>query len=223
MEWFSAAMAATESSTVPLAYPADRWDQIYDIWIWLVTAIYILVAVPMIYFLIKYRYKEGVNEKGAEEHGSFGLEILWTIIPLIIVIYLAVQSAAFYTEQRTPPPDSMVVKTTGMMWTWQFDYPNGKTTYSELVVPVGKPNKLELTSNDVLHAFHIPAAKTMEDAVPGRVTRMWFQFNETGEFRSFCREYCGTAHAYMLATIKVVEQDEFDAWLNPGSAAVGAE
>ncbi len=202
-------------SSLPLAYPADTWDQMFDIWIVLAVVIYLIVAVPMVYFLIKYRYQEGVNEKGADEHGSTGLEVLWTVVPLIIVIYLAVQSAAFYTEQRTPPPDSLVVKTTGMMWAWQFDYPNGKTTYQELTVPVGKPVKLELTSRDVIHAFHIPAAKTMEDAVPGRITHMWFQFNEVGEYGAFCREYCGTAHAFMLATIKVVPEEDFLAWLEP--------
>jgi cytochrome c oxidase subunit 2 len=78
---------------------------------------------------------------------------------------------------------------------------------------VDQPIKLELTSRDVIHSFYVPAAKTMEDAVPGRVTNLWFQFNETGEFISFCREYCGTAHAYMNATINVVTQEEYDEWL----------
>ena len=100
------------------------------------------------------------------------------------------------------------------MWAWHFEYPNGKTLIAEFYVPVGKPIKLELTSSDVVHALHIPEAKTMEDAIPGRITHMWFQFNETGEFQSYCREYCGTAHAYMLATIKVVSQEEYDQWLN---------
>ena len=100
------------------------------------------------------------------------------------------------------------------MWAWEFVYPNGKKSFSEVYVPIGKPVKLELTSKDVIHALHIPAAKTMEDAIPGRVTQMWFQFNQLGEFQSFCREYCGTAHAYMLATIKVVTQDEYDQWLS---------
>ncbi|MDH5737270.1 MAG: cytochrome c oxidase subunit II [Gammaproteobacteria bacterium] len=204
---------AAAASAVPVAYPADTWDQMYDIWILLAVVIYLIVAIPMLYFLFRYRYKEGVNEVGADEHGSMGIEILWTVIPLIIVIYLAVQGAAFYHKQRTPPPDAMVVKTEASMWAWQFTYDTGKSTYTELTVPVGKPVKLEMTSKDVIHAFHIPAAKTMEDAVPGRVTHLWFQFNETGEFPAFCREYCGTAHAYMRATIKVVSQDEFDQWV----------
>ncbi len=177
--------------------------------------IYLIVAVPMLYFLYRFRYQEGVNETAStKEYESHGLEVLWTIVPLIVVIYMAVQSLTLYSEMRNPPPESLVVKTTGMMWSWQFDYPSGKTTYSELTVPVGKPIKLELTSRDVIHALHIPAAKTMEDAVPGRVTHLWFQFNETGEFTSFCREYCGTLHSKMQAKIKVVSQEAFDEWIN---------
>jgi cytochrome c oxidase subunit 2 len=209
------ASSAAEAAAVPLAYPADRWDQMFDIWIFLAVLIYLIVSVPILYFLIRYRYKKGENEIGADEHGSVGIEVLWTVVPLIVVIYLAVQSAAFYVEQRNAPADAMVVKTEAMMWAWQFEYPNGKVSMGTLQVPVGKPVKLEMTSRDVIHALHIPAAKTMEDAVPGRVTHMWFQFNETGEFQSFCREYCGTAHAFMLATIKVVPQEEFDEWIGP--------
>ncbi len=209
----SVAAAAATQAAVPLAYPADRWDQMYDIWIVLAVAIFLIVTLPMLYFIFRYSYKKGVNEKGADEHGHAGIEVLWTVVPLIIVIYLAVQSAVFYKEQRTAPEGSLVVKTTGMMWAWQFDYENGKKSFNVLTVPVGKPVKLEMTSNDVIHAFHIVDAKTMEDVIPGRVTTMWFQFNETGEFNAFCREYCGTAHAMMRANIKVVTQEEFDKWI----------
>ena len=213
MQMFYLAAAAAADKAVPIAYPADQWDRIFDIWIALAVVIYLIVAVPIVYFLVRYRYQEGQNEIGADEHGNVGLEVLWTIVPLIICIYLAFQGATLYTTQRTAPPDSIVVKTTGMMWAWQFDYPGGKQTFGELYVPVGKPVKLDLGSRDVIHAFHIPAAKTMEDATPGRINQMWFQFNETGEFKAFCREYCGTAHAYMTATIKVLTQKEYDEWL----------
>jgi cytochrome c oxidase subunit 2 len=199
--------------SLPVAYPANLWDEMFFIWLVVAVIIYVIVGAPIAWFLLRYRYRKGVNEVGADEEGSMGLEVLWTVVPLIIVIYLAVQSAVFYVEQRTPPPDSLVVKTEGMMWAWQFTYPNGKLAVTTLTVPVGRPVMLELTSRDVIHAFHIPAAKTMEDAVPGRITHMWFQFNETGEFRAFCREYCGTAHAFMLATIRVVSEAEFASYM----------
>lgn len=205
------------ASATPIAYPGQYWDQMFTIWLIVAVGIYLIVALPMLYFLVKYRYRRGVNEQGAHEEGGLGIEVLWSVIPLIIVIFLATQSLAFYTRQRTPPADSLLVKVESAMWSWNFEYSNGKKSITDLYVPVGKPVKLLLTSKDVIHAFHIPDAKTMEDAVPGRVTHLWFQFNKTGEYRAFCREYCGTAHAFMLATIKVVTPEEFERWLKqPG-------
>jgi cytochrome c oxidase subunit 2 len=215
----SVEVLAGGASATPIAYPGQYWDQMFNIWLIVAVGIYLIVALPMLYFLVKYRYRRGVNEQGAQEEvgPSPGIEVLWMVIPLIIVLYLATQSLVFYTGQRTPPADSLPVKVESAMWSWNFEYSNGKKSTTDLYVPVGKPVKLLLSSKDVIHAFHIPEAKTMEDAVPGRVTHMWFQFNKTGEYRAFCREYCGTAHAYMLATIKVVTPEEFEQWLKqPG-------
>ena len=88
MDWFVNSALASTSTDLPLAYPGHLWDQMFDIWIALSIVIYLLVAIPIGYFLYRYRYQEGVNEKGADEHGSMGLEVLWTIVPLIVVIYL---------------------------------------------------------------------------------------------------------------------------------------
>jgi heme/copper-type cytochrome/quinol oxidase subunit 2 len=88
---------AQASATVPIAEPAPYWDQMYDIWLVVAVGIYVIVAVPMLYFLFRYRYRKGINEQGAVEEGGPGIEVVWTVIPLIIVLYLAVQSAAFYT------------------------------------------------------------------------------------------------------------------------------
>ncbi len=208
-----AALSGAAAAAEPVAYPAGQWDHIFDVWIAVAVGIYAIVAVPMLYFLWRYRYRPGVNEVGASEEAGPGIEVLWTVVPLIIVLFLATQSVALYAKQRNAPEGALEVKVEAMMWAWNFEYPNGKQSTAELVVPVGKPVKLRMTSKDVIHSLHVPAAKVMEDAVPGRVTEMWFQFNKAGEYRSFCREYCGTAHAYMLATIKAVAADEFERWL----------
>ena len=103
-----------------------------------------------------------------------------------------------------------------MMWAWNFEYPNGKKSISDLYVPAGKPVKLLLTSKDVIHAFH-PRRQDHGRRGAGARDAMWFQFNKTGDYRAFCREYCGTAHSYMLATIKVVTPEAFELWLKqPG-------
>ena len=169
---FASTAATLAGAAVPVAYPGQHWDQIFNIWLVVAVAIYLIVTVPMIYFLVKYRYRKGGPETGAQEDGKLSIEVLWTVVPLIIVIYLATQSFVVYGQQRTPPPDSLVVKVEGRMWFWNFEYSNGKKSVNELYVPVGKPVKLLMTSSDVVHAFHIVEAKTMEDAVPGRVTQM---------------------------------------------------
>ncbi|SHK34154.1 cytochrome c oxidase subunit II [Thermocrinis minervae] len=216
------------ASAEPLAYPANLFDNIYYIWLLVSVIIYLIVAIPMLYFMIKYRYKKGENEEGVPIHGNHALEITWTVIPLIIVIYLATQSFAFYKKQRTAPPDSMELKVTGFMWGWEVDYPNGKKVFAffndkyqipeeqKIVIPAGKPVKVLLTSRDVIHSFYVRPAKVMEDAVPGRITHLWFQINKPGEYWVFCREYCGTQHSRMVAILKVVPQAEFDKWVNQG-------
>ncbi|MBI5379513.1 MAG: cytochrome c oxidase subunit II, partial [Nitrospirae bacterium] len=197
---FPGVLSGIAGGAVPIAYPGQVWDKMFNIWLIVAVAIYLIVAIPMLYFMVKYRYKKGVREEGAHIEGSTGLEVLWTVVPLIAVIYLATQGFVLYKEQRTAPPDSMVVRVEGFMWGWSFEYPNGKKTSDELYVPVGKPVKLLMTSTDVVHAFYVPQAKMVEDVVPGRLTSTWFQFNKTGDYTAFCREYCGTLHSYMLAT-----------------------
>ncbi len=223
-----------------LAYPANYWQTMYEIWLLVSVVIYLVVFIPGAYFLIKYRYKKGVNEKAQHVHESKALEILWTIIPTIVVIYLATQSFAFYKVQRNAPEKSMEIKVTAFMWGWEFEYPNGKKVYSffnsvvnpennaylkpeevndmfKAYLPAETPIKVLLTSKDVIHSFYVHPAKAMEDVVPGRITHMWFQINKPGEYWVFCREYCGTQHSKMAAVLKVVPKEEFDKWLNQGT------
>jgi cytochrome c oxidase subunit 2 len=208
-----ALVPALAAAAEPVAQPAAQWDRMFGIWLAVAVGIYLVVAVPMLYFLWKYRWRAGTNEVGAAEEAGPGIEVLWTVVPLIIVLFLATQSFALYAQQRTAPADALPVRAEAFMWGWNFQYANGRQSTAELVVPVGKPVKLALSSKDVIHSLHVPAAKVMEDAVPGRVTEMWFQIERAGEYRSFCREYCGTMHAYMQATIKAVPADEFERWL----------
>lgn len=219
-----------------LAYPAQYWHTMYEIWLFISVVIYLVVFLPALYFLIRYRYRRGVNEKAQHVHESKVLEVLWTIIPTIVVIYLATQSFAFYRIQRNAPEGAMEVKVTAFMWGWEFEYPNGKKVYSffnsvvnpetnaylkpeevndmfKAYIPEDTPVKVLLTSRDVIHSFYVQPAKVTEDAVPGRITHMWFQINEPGNYWVFCREYCGTQHSRMAAVLKVVPKEEFNKWL----------
>ncbi|WP_029551307.1 cytochrome c oxidase subunit II [Thermocrinis jamiesonii] len=219
----------------PLAEPAQLWDKMYYIWLAISVVIYLVVFIPGAYFLVKYRYKKGSNEEAQHVHENPMLEVLWTIIPVIIVIYLATQSFAFYKTQRTAPEGAFEIKVTGFMWGWSFEYPNGKQVYAffnmfedpetksylpfdkipdmaKAYIPAGVPIKVLLTSQDVIHSFYVHPAKVTEDAVPGRITHMWFKINQPGEYWVFCREYCGTKHSKMAAVLKVVPKEEFEKW-----------
>jgi cytochrome c oxidase subunit 2 len=114
---------------------------------------------------------------------------------------------------RNPPADAKEVHVYGQQWLWQFEYKNGKVLNNEMVVPVGTPVKLIMTSKDVLHSFYVPSFRIKQDVIPGRYTMLWFQAEKLGEFHVFCTEYCGLDHSKMLATLKVVPVDEYEKWL----------
>jgi len=113
---------------------------------------------------------------------------------------------------RTPPKDAMIVKTIGRMWAWDFEYANGKHA-QELIVPINKPTKLEMTSKDVIHGMFIPAFRLKEDVIPGTQTFIWFIPKDTGSYELFCSAYCGLAHSSMATKVKVLSQTDFDTWL----------
>ncbi len=215
-----------------LAYPAKWWNEAVLVWLVVAVVIYAVTALPGIYFIVKYRFKPGEREIGDQEkHGHWGLEALWTIVPTIVVLVLATYSFAVFKKQRTVPEGAMTIKVTGFMWGWQVEYLDDKgntvktvvtaynpTSYEvpeeqKIVVPAGKPIKVLLTSMDVIHAFYVMPAKIVEDAVPGRITYLWFQINKPGEYWVFCREFCGTGHSHMFAKLKVVPPEQFALWL----------
>ncbi|MCS6997961.1 MAG: cytochrome c oxidase subunit II [Aquificaceae bacterium] len=225
-----------------LAYPANYWQTMYEIWLIISVVIYLVVFLPAAYFLVKYRYRKGINEKAQHVEESKALEVLWTIIPTIVVIYLATQSFAFYRVQRNAPEGALEIKVTAFMWGWEFEYPNGKKVFSffnsvvdpeknvylttdkvndmfKAYIPEGRPIKVLCTSRDVIHSFYVHPAKVTEDCVPGRITHLWFQINKPGDYWVFCREYCGTQHSKMAAVLKVVPKEEFENWLQQGVQA----
>lgn len=171
------------------------------------------VTVAMIYFV--FRYSEKNNPKPDQSiTGSTTLEILWTVIPLILVLAMFFYGYEGFKEMRNIPPNAMVVKVTGKMWFWHFEYANKKTSDTLLLLPQGKDVRFELESADVLHSFYVPAYRVKEDCVPGRTNHMWFHTTNEGLFDIECAEYCGLNHAYMLGKVKVVPEKEFLEWYN---------
>lgn len=167
----------------------------------------------MIYFLIRYSRKRNPDPEDVKE--SLLLEIVWTVVPTILVLAIFFVGWKGFQYMRTVPPDAMTVKVTARQWSWTFDYANGKES-SVLRVPVRKPVKLLITSADVLHSLYIPAYRIKEDCVPGMETYLWFLPDELGSYDLFCSEYCGVGHSAMITKVEVVSEKDFDAWYQGG-------
>jgi len=171
------------------------------------------VTVAMIYFV--FRYSEKNNPKADQSiTGSTTLEILWTVIPLILVLAMFFYGYEGFKVMRNIPPNAMVVKVTGKMWFWHFEYANKKTSDTLLLLPQGKDVRFELESADVNHSFYVPAYRVKEDCIPGRTNHMWFHTTNEGLFDIECAEYCGLNHSYMLGKVKIVPENEFLEWYN---------
>ncbi|NTW25289.1 MAG: cytochrome c oxidase subunit II [Lentimicrobium sp.] len=163
----------------------------------------------LIWFIFRYNKKR--NPVATQIHGSNTLEIVWTVIPTILVLVMFFYGWAGYSPMRNAPEEAMKVKATARMWSWMFEYPNGVKT-DTLYVPVDKPVALDLISLDVIHSFYIPAFRIKEDMVPGRGNKLWFVAQKEGSYELFCTEYCGLSHSYMFTEVKAMPQPEFDAW-----------
>ncbi|MBU1011413.1 MAG: cytochrome c oxidase subunit II [Bacteroidetes bacterium] len=167
------------------------------------------ITVVMIYFVIRYSRKRNPIATNIEDNSK--LEILWTVIPTILVVVMFYYGWAGFTPMRNVPKDAMVVKAHGQMWAWSFEYENGSRS-ENLIVPLNKPVKLELISKDVLHSLYIPAFRIKEDVVPGKENYMWFIPQTEGSYDILCAEYCGERHSYMLSKLEVYSQDKYDDW-----------
>ncbi len=183
--------------------------------IWLIAGAGSIVLVVMGYAIIAFRAREGEEElEGDYFHGNSTLEVIWTVVPLIVVGFFAVIGIRDLTAITAVQPDEMTVEVTGLQWAWRFSYPeHGEFQTTQMVVPVNRPLRLSLLSEDVLHSFWVVEWRVKQDLVPGIATELRVTPTEVGEFKLRCAELCGLRHAYMLADVKVVEQAEFDAWI----------
>jgi len=167
------------------------------------------LTLTMLYFIYKYNNKK--NPHATQIKGSTKLEIIWTVIPTILVLVMFYYGWAGWAPMKTAPKDSFNIKVTGRMWNYTFEYENGKKT-DTLFVPMDKPVKLTLISLDVIHGFFIPAFRIKEDVVPGREKMAWFIAQREGLFELFCSEYCGLDHSYMYTYVKVMPEQKFNSW-----------
>jgi len=175
----------------------------------------ILVSAAVVFFAIKFRRRHP-DEVGADIHGSIALELIWTVIPFVLAMVMFFWGADLYFRIARPPADAMDVFVVGKQWMWKVQHPEGVREINELHVPVGRPVRITLGSEDVLHDYYIPAFRVKMDAVPGKLTTMWFTATKVGRYHIFCAEYCGTQHSGMIGEVIVMEQQDYEAWLAGG-------
>lgn len=176
----------------------------------------IIVIGGMFFFVWKYRRKTP-NDKTPYLSHSTTLEFLWSFIPLVIFLGVFAWGWYVYHGMRTMPMDALEIHIVGKQWAWEAQYKSGVKTSNLVVAPINTDVKLIMTSNDVIHSFFVPSFRIKQDVVPGIYTALWFNANKLGEYHIFCTEFCGSQHSGMIGTLRVVSQEQYEAWLEEES------
>lgn len=178
---------------------------------------FLLISAFLIYFSIKYRRKSE-NEETPYTTGNMVLEVIWTIVPSILLMVFFVWGYVEFVNMKTPPKDAVEVNVTAKQWLWEFEYYTGKKTINELYVQQNRPVRMVMRSEDVLHSFFVPQFRVKQDILPGNYTQLWFTPTKAGTFDLFCAEYCGTGHSNMLAKVHVLPSEAYSRWMDAGKA-----
>jgi len=195
-----------------------------DTLFWFITGVslffFLLVEGLLIGFAIRYRRRKGEEAAATSEvRGSFLLESIWILIPSLVVLVFFVYGFIVFRDMRAPLAGAADIQVVGKQYLFEFRYPDGRTSVGELRVPVGRPVKLILSSEDVIHSFFVPAFRIKQDMVPGRYTYLWLDPRKEGTFDIFCAEYCGVGHSVMRGTLVVMPAAEYAAWAAAGISA----
>ena len=174
---------------------------------------FVALIIAGVIFFFCVRYREGSDAPRGPRAEPKALEVAWSVGPLVILLGIYVWSARLYFVEHQAPPDSLEVWVVAKQWMWKLQHGEGPREINELHVPVGRPVKLVMTSQDVIHSFFVPAFRVKQDVLPDRYTTLWFQAAREGEFHIFCSQYCGTAHAQMIGKVVAMAPARFEAWL----------
>jgi len=217
MRWVLSWLFANPSAASAEAASIDTLSNAHY---WMISLLFSLIMVLMLYSAAVFRRKPGDEEDGPHVHGNTTLEITWTIIPLIIVVAFGIWGSIMLIDLTKAEAGEMGIDVTAQQWSWSFGYPEADNlTSSELVLPVGKPIVLNMRSKDVIHNFWVVEFRVKQDVVPGQTTQLRITPVEEGDYLLRCAEICGLDHSKMLATVRVVSQADFDAWVEEKSAA----
>jgi cytochrome c oxidase subunit II len=199
------------------------------------------IIIPIVVFVmgllayVMIRYRESANPVPSKLSHNSTIEVLWTIVPVLILVIIAIPSFRILFRQFDFPKPDVVVKATGKQWNWAYEYPDGKVSFdsypiedkdlkpgqfrnlsvdNEMVVPVNKVVQVLVTGGDVIHQWAVPAFGSRADGIPGRINRTWFKVTEPGTYYGQCSALCGQGHYFMPIAVKAVSEDEYRKWLN---------
>lgn len=172
---------------------------------------FVLISAVLVAFAIKYR-RRSEDQETAYITSNELVEIIWTVIPSVLLMVIFAWGWIAFKELRNPPPEAVEVNVVAKQWIWQFEYFDGKKSLNELYVQLNKPVRLIMRSEDVLHSFFVPQFRVKQDILPGIYTQLWFTPTKVGTFDLLCAEYCGAGHSQMLASVKVLSPEAFTRW-----------
>ncbi len=195
---------------------AQYVDGLYLALVAITGAVSLLIWLVIFIFAIKYRRRPD-NELAQEQEPPAALEATWIIVPAIIFMVIFVAGAWVFFRIQRVPSNAIEVYATGRQWMWKFQHPGGQREINTLHVPVGRPIKITMASEDVIHSLWFPAFRVKADVLPNRYRTMWFEATKVGRYHIFCAEYCGTVHSGMIGWVEVMEPTEYQRWLAGGT------
>jgi len=202
-----------QTALLPLSDFARIGDTVQDQTFYWALGVFILVEGALLYSIFRFRGRPDDPEPN-QIHGNTTIEIIWTLIPALILAAIAVPTVKGIFDTNRTPPDAMKIEVIGHQWWWEFHYPDaGVTTANEMYIPAGRTVELLINSGDVVHSFWPPRFSGKRDVFPGRETRLWWKADSTGLFPGQCAEYCGIQHARMAFHVRSVSSADFDAWI----------
>ena len=190
---------------------AHEVDKLYGFLLALSAFFSLGIVAALVLFSIRYRRREG--HVASKIEGSLPLELLWTGIPLVIVLFVFVWGTKLFLRTQVLPVDAMQFQVTGKQWMWKIRHPSGQSEINTLHVPTGQAIVLTMISEDVIHSFFVPAFRLKKDVLPGMYSSLWFTPTVPGTYHLFCAEYCGTKHSEMGGSVVVLDPSEYQTWL----------
>lgn len=195
---------------------ASHVDALYIFLLGVAVFFTVLIASSIVYFSIKYRRGNTKVDRTSSVSSSVPLEITWIVIPFLISMVIYFWGASLFFTAFRPPRGALEVQVVAKQWMWKIQHSNGLREINTLHVPRGRPVKLTMISEDVIHSFFAPVFRIKRDVLPGSYSTCWFEATQTGEFHLFCAEYCGTNHSRMIGRVVVMEQADYQNWLSGG-------